>query len=807
MDGFRRRLGLAAALCVLPALAAAGNGIDHITLRHEPNLTSVAVQAIVSGDDDTTAVLRIFQKWHENAAYDTGMVMVRRLGTHIYEGRILWMTPDRLADYYVEGRDGGTNYNTAPHLARAASIRPIVATGPVFYADQRHGSDAWDGTRRAWSAGSSGPKRTIGAALKALAASPLAGKNGGVFVAPGEYHERLTLDFGTDGDYHFLEGDRTDRDSTIICGANPWVEQGQWAPGYRLAWALTQDSTYVTLFPGTLMGSSPGDSTQLVVIGWGEYVHRKTSVKAILDDSTYIGKPYSTNEGELSGWFWRHDSLYVKRANGQSPAGLVLHTGYLDNLIYVQRRNWRIANLTLRFSGGSTGDPTHPANPDPGLSGHGIVAGRLGVASGLVVDSCRIYGHNADPIYVVHGSSGGYADSVTIAHCIVDGLTVGRMSYGAGKGRSEERVGQVMLLSRAANVFDNLITGGFNGLELGPGDNSRGPRDSTIGSQCEVAYNTIERVADDGIELDTSHCINTLLLGNTVRDAGHGISIVPTYSGPTWVFYNTIANSQHGGLKVGTGTTGITWLIHNTFTASNVGGWAIDGSPGGPVDNLHFRNNIMVARGRNSGYTIWGPSAASRTTNDFNYDLVDSLGTLRLISWGGSTYSFPALQSALGWERNGVRAPPAFVDSASGDWDLSQLSAGVGRGQRISGVNTSLDGPRYRGKPDIGARSLPALADTAPLHPIAILGLAALAAPNPFRAEGTLEYTLPAAAEVTVRLFDPAGRVMRTLLDHHLEPAGRYRLPLDGNSLRPGVYLYQVVAGAEQVHGKLVLLR
>src|ERR1051325_3925616 len=73
MDGFRRRLGLAAALCVLPALAAAGNGIDHITLRHEPNLTSVAVQAIVSGDDDTTAVLRIFQKWHENAAYDTGM--------------------------------------------------------------------------------------------------------------------------------------------------------------------------------------------------------------------------------------------------------------------------------------------------------------------------------------------------------------------------------------------------------------------------------------------------------------------------------------------------------------------------------------------------------------------------------------------------------------------------------------------------------------------------------------------------------------------------------------------------------------
>src|SRR5437762_2534937 len=148
MDGFRRRLGLAAALCVLPALAAAGDGIAHITVRSEPNLTSVAVQAIVSGDDDTTAVLRIYQRWFENAVYDTGMVMVRRIGTHIYEGRILWMSPSRFACYYVEGRKGGSNFITAPQVVHVIPIRPIIASGPVYFADQRRGNDAWDGTRR-----------------------------------------------------------------------------------------------------------------------------------------------------------------------------------------------------------------------------------------------------------------------------------------------------------------------------------------------------------------------------------------------------------------------------------------------------------------------------------------------------------------------------------------------------------------------------------------------------------------------------------------------------------------------------------
>src|SRR3954471_13016948 len=114
----RPRAAFVLGLFLLPGLAFAGNGVTGITIAREPNLASAAIQAIVSGDDDTTAVLRIFQKWRENPAYDTGMVMTRRLGTHIYEGRVLWMVPGRSVYYFVAATDAAGGYTTAMHFVR-----------------------------------------------------------------------------------------------------------------------------------------------------------------------------------------------------------------------------------------------------------------------------------------------------------------------------------------------------------------------------------------------------------------------------------------------------------------------------------------------------------------------------------------------------------------------------------------------------------------------------------------------------------------------------------------------------------------
>lgn len=811
MEVTRRGRALAAALALLattsPA-AKAGNGVSGITVRTEPNLSSVAVQAIVSGDDDSSAVLRLFHKWSGSAAgYDSGMRLVRRAGTNLHEGRILWMRPGRNALFYVQARDAGGDFTTPARLARAAGVRGTVASGPVFHVSQRVGHDGFDGTSPLPAGGLHGPTRTIGAALRLLAASPDAGRGGGVLVAPGEYHEQLVLPGFGDNGPRFLAGDGSDPDSTILCGANPWVEQGQWAPGRPLEWSFVGDSVWSTHFPGTTPGSSPGDSTQLVVLGWGEYLHRKTSFQALLDDSTWTGAPESGHEGERSGWWWANEFLYVKRANGGSPVGLRLHTGYLDQLVDVRGRGWRVADLTLRFAGGTTADPAHPANPDPGLHGRGIVAGLNGPGGGLVVDGCRFYGFNAHALYVVHGALGYRADSVTVSRCIVDGLTVGRMAYGAGKGRAEEDASSVRLLARASSVHGNVFTNLFDGIQVGPGDPVRGPSDSTWGSQVEISGNRFADIADDAIELDTSHAINTLLLGNTIVRAGHGISQVPIYSGPVFAFHNVVADSRGGGIKVGGASTGIAWYVHNTVTSTSPGGWALDGGAGGRVEQLHFRNNILAARGIRSGFTVWGPSAAAAAANDFNYDLLDSAWTRRLVRWGERDYSLPDLRSALGWEADGLVGPPMFRDSASGDWSLAPESPARGRGMRFAGVNTSLDGPRYRGAPDMGADPAAAAILSAEPTPPGAPELVARALPNPARADAVIEYALEAEAVVTVRLLDVAGRVVATLLDRVRQAPGPQRVPVAAPGVAPGLYFFSVRVGSQVARGRIAVVR
>ncbi|MGH2571085.1 MAG: FlgD immunoglobulin-like domain containing protein, partial [bacterium] len=74
-------------------------------------------------------------------------------------------------------------------------------------------------------------------------------------------------------------------------------------------------------------------------------------------------------------------------------------------------------------------------------------------------------------------------------------------------------------------------------------------------------------------------------------------------------------------------------------------------------------------------------------------------------------------------------------------------------------------------------------------------------APNPFRPSTSIAFGIPDAGNVHLRIFDTAGRLVRTLVD---EPraAGRWAEPWDGRDAagRPvaaGVYLYRLEASGE----------
>jgi hypothetical protein len=83
--------------------------------------------------------------------------------------------------------------------------------------------------------------------------------------------------------------------------------------------------------------------------------------------------------------------------------------------------------------------------------------------------------------------------------------------------------------------------------------------------------------------------------------------------------------------------------------------------------------------------------------------------------------------------------------------------------------------------------------------------------PNPSAGGSTMVLALPSSERVTVRIYDPAGRLVRTLADNQMA-AGEHRFVWDGRDgsgrgVASGVYLVRAVAGSETVVRKLVLLR
>jgi hypothetical protein len=83
--------------------------------------------------------------------------------------------------------------------------------------------------------------------------------------------------------------------------------------------------------------------------------------------------------------------------------------------------------------------------------------------------------------------------------------------------------------------------------------------------------------------------------------------------------------------------------------------------------------------------------------------------------------------------------------------------------------------------------------------------------PNPFRAGGTLAFSVAEEGPASVAVYDVSGALVRTLEDRILVP-GRYDRSWDGkdNAGRPvasGVYFVRLTAGSERVNRKLVLVR
>lgn len=73
--------------------------------------------------------------------------------------------------------------------------------------------------------------------------------------------------------------------------------------------------------------------------------------------------------------------------------------------------------------------------------------------------------------------------------------------------------------------------------------------------------------------------------------------------------------------------------------------------------------------------------------------------------------------------------------------------------------------------------------------------------PNPFNPVTTIEFELPEAAEVSLKVFNILGQQVAALLDRSSLDEGRQIVDFDASRLSSGVYFYQVIAEPVAAHG------
>lgn len=78
--------------------------------------------------------------------------------------------------------------------------------------------------------------------------------------------------------------------------------------------------------------------------------------------------------------------------------------------------------------------------------------------------------------------------------------------------------------------------------------------------------------------------------------------------------------------------------------------------------------------------------------------------------------------------------------------------------------------------------------------------------PNPFNPVTTIRFALPEPGRVTMKLYDVAGREVRTLVDEEL-PAGWHGTVLEAQGLASGIYFCRMEAGEFTDARKLLLLK
>ncbi|HVZ27812.1 MAG TPA: hypothetical protein VG798_04075, partial [Rhizomicrobium sp.] len=134
--------------------------------------------------------------------------------------------------------------------------------------------------------------------------------------------------------------------------------------------------------------------------------------------------------------------------------------------------------------------------------------------------------------------------------------------------------------------------------------------DDRLAASIDFYRNDIYNMGDNCIEADGGVHNIRVFENRCSNSAAAALSAQPIFGGPVYFYRNLVYNSVTGGpLKYADGPSGVL-VYQNTF----IGG---DTAPGGPVGNMHVRNNLFLGRGDDAPvYAI--DTTTNYSSSDYN---------------------------------------------------------------------------------------------------------------------------------------------------------------------------------------------
>jgi gingipain R len=255
-------------------------------------------------------------------------------------------------------------------------------------------------------------------------------------------------------------------------------------------------------------------------------------------------------------------------------------------------------------------------------------------------------------------------------------------------------------------------------------------------------------------------------------------------------------------------------IAHCTFVSNSAGGYGGGLAYFGrlELDHCTFYGNAAgasgagISCGRTDTTTIANTIVASSTDGSAVYYCGDSTFVLTCCDlWDNSDGNWEGQCIADQYGGENISADPIFCAAGSGDFTLHSGSPCL-PGHHPNGATCGTIGAWPIGCPGSGIEDDP--------HAAYVVPRLQVLAPNPFVPPEQIVYEIPGGSgpqQVSLQVFDPAGRVVRTLASGRSGP-GRCAVVWDGSDgagmkVPAGAYFLRLTAGGASRLGRAVILR